>query len=142
MTDAELWRAFKNCSLTPATFGHREHLRVAYLMLLRHPFDAAYRNLKRGLRRLLRHLGAPPSAYHETLTRAWLMAVAHFMHRAGRRDNSEAFLSVCNCLLDKEIMYTHYRPEVLRSDFSRRRFVAPDLQPIPRHVLPLTDAVR
>ena len=102
-------------------------------MLLRHPFDVAHRQLKRGLRRLLRHLGAPPSAYHETLTRAWLMAVAHFMHRTGRENNSEEFLTVCNCLLDKEIMHTHYRPEILRSDMARRRFVEPDLQPIPRH---------
>ena len=139
MNDDELWQAFENCRLTSTTFGHREHLRIAYLTLRRHPFDAAHRRLKRGLRRLLRQLGAPPSVYHETLTRAWLMAVAHFMHRTGHLDNSQEFLSACQCLLDKKIMYTHYRREVLGSDAARRRFVEPDLRPIPRHESLRTD---
>lgn len=100
-------------------------------MLVHHSLADAHRELKRGLRRLLWHLGTPPSAYHEAPTRTWLMAVARFMHRAGRQESSEAFLRACKRLLDKEIMSTHYRRETMDSDLARRRFVEPDLRPIP-----------
>lgn len=133
MTDDDLWQAFHDCRLTPATFRHREHLRIAYLHLARFPLDQAHWKLRRGLMRMLRHLGAPISHHHETLTRAWLMAVDHFINLVGRRENSEAFLSACGCLLNQRIMLTHYRAESLHSPTARRKFVEPDLQPIPRH---------
>ena len=131
MDDARLLQAFEACELTPATFRHREHLRLAYLLLTLHPFEAAHRRLKHGLLRLLGHLGAPPSHYHETMTQAWLRAVDHFMHRVGRQEGSEQFLVASPCLLDQAIMQTHYTPAVLRSPVARRRFVEPDLDPIP-----------
>ena len=133
MNDAQLLRAFESCELTPATFRHREHLRIAYLYLTRYPLATARRRLKRGLLRLLAHLGAPPSHYHETMTRAWLLAVDHFLHRHGPQENSGQFFQVSACLLDKEIMHTHYTPDRLRSPAAQRRFIEPDLDPIPRY---------
>ncbi|MGI8436652.1 MAG: hypothetical protein ACR2NX_07075 [Chthoniobacterales bacterium] len=55
---------FEACRIDAARFGHREHLRVAYIYLSLHPFDDALDRMESGLLRLLAHLGAPPSKYH------------------------------------------------------------------------------
>ena len=87
-----------------------------------------------GLQRLLAHLGAPASKYHQTLTQAWLLAVHHFMHRTGpTRDFDEFVEAGGGRLLDKDIMGTHYSQDLLWSEQARRQFVEPDLQQIPRH---------
>src|SRR5438034_7038856 len=98
-SDLRLLRAFEACELTPASFGHREHVRIAYIYLRLYSFDVALAKLRAGLRRLLIHLGAPASAYHETITRAWLMAVAHFMNSGAESTNSEDFLTKSDVLL-------------------------------------------
>ena len=134
MNDTDLLQAFESCRLTPASFRHREHLRVAYLYLVRSPFDLAHARFEAGVQRLLAHLGAPASHYHATLTRAWLLAVHHFLRREGAKATSEQFLSApcaASCLLDQQIMLTHYSAERLFSAAARAEFIGPDLDPIP-----------
>ena len=118
-----------------AGFGHREHLRLAYIYLTLHSFDEALEKMDSGLRRLLARFGAPASKFHRTLTQVWLLAVDHFMHAAGPTRGFEDFLRTDGRrLLDKDLVGTHYSPELLWSEEARLRFVEPDLQPIPRHV--------
>ncbi|MEP6956943.1 MAG: hypothetical protein ABI883_08960, partial [Chthoniobacterales bacterium] len=108
-------------------------LRIAYTYLTLMPFEGAAVAMETGLRRFLRQLGAPASKYHETLTRAWLLAVGHFMHASGAAASFEKFLQADERLLDQRIMGTHYTRERLWSDAARAGFVEPDLQPIPLH---------
>ena len=131
-SDLGFLRAFEACELTPANFGHREHVRLAYIYLRLYSFDVALQTLRTGLQRLLAHLGAPASLYHETITRAWLLAVSHFMNAGPPTVSSEDFLTSSAVLLDKEIMLTHYQRETLMSPSARGAFVEPDLEPIPR----------
>lgn len=134
MNDADLLQAFESCRLTPAGFRHREHLRVAYLYLARYPFEQAHARFEAGVQRLLAHLGAPASHYHATITRAWFLAVHHFLRREGAKETSEEFLAVphaASCLLDQQIMLTHYSAERLFSATARTGFIEPDLDPIP-----------
>ena len=131
--DALFLQAFEACELTSATFRHREHLRLAYIYLTLHPFETALPSMRSRLQTFLAHLGAAPTAYHETMTRAWLLAVDHFMHRSGAQQSSEDFLAASPALLDKDVMYTHYTPERLKSSAAREGFVEPDLEPIPRY---------
>ena len=134
MNDDRLLQAFESCRLTPAGFRHREHLRVAYLYLTRHRFEQAHARFEAGVQRLLAHLGAPVSHYHATITRAWFLAVRHFLRREGARETSEEFLvAPCTaaCLLDQQIMLTHYSAERLFSAAARTEFIEPDLDPIP-----------
>ena len=133
-SDLRLLGAFEACQLSPADFGHREHLRLAYIYLTLYPFDLALEKLRTGLQRLLAHLGAPASVYHETMTRAWLLAVRHFMTARAPTTGSEDFLSASAALLDKNIMFSHYDRKTLLSPSARETFVEPDLEPIPRHV--------
>ena len=130
-SDRGFLRAFESCSLSPAEFRHRDHLRLAYIYLTLHDADAALSAMRRGLHRFLVHVGAPPTKYHETVTRAWLLAVEHFMREAGRTANFEEFAQSSSRLFAQGAMETHYTPEHLWSDEARQRFVEPDLQPIP-----------
>ena len=132
--DLDFLNAFEGCEIRPANFRHREHVRLAYIYLRLYSFEVAFEKLRTGLQRLLEHLGAPPSAYHETITRAWLLAVAHFIDAGPLTTSSEEFLMRSAVLLDKDIILTHYTKDTLMSPSARTAFVAPDLQPIPTRV--------
>ena len=59
----------------------------------------------------LSHHDIPASKYHETLTRAWVLAVDHFMHRSPSRQSADDFIDRNPMLLDSKIMLTHYSAE-------------------------------
>ena len=124
---------FETCVLAPADFGHAAHVRLAYVYLADHDTDTACRLMQASLLRFLEHHGISPTKYHETLTRAWIMAVRHFMELAQRSSSAEAFMNADRRILDREIMLSHYSAALLFSEEARQRFVEPDLSPIPQH---------
>ena len=89
--------------------------------------------MRRALRRLLDHNGVAPTKYHETMTRAWLLAVRHFMSRCSESNSADSFMKSDPRMLDSKIMMTHYSAELIFSDEAREQFVQPDLSPIPDH---------
>ena len=129
--DRQFLHAFERCALSPAEFRHCDHVRLAYLYLELHGAAAALAEMRAGLQRFLAHVGAPPSKYHETVTRAWLLAVEHFMREAGETKSFEQFAAISPRLFADGAMETHYTRELLWSDAARQRFIPPDLQPIP-----------
>ena len=130
--DREFRRAFEALEVTPAAFDHAAHVRLAYAYLCEGTVDEATQRMKAALLAFLAHLGIGEAKYHETMTRAWVMAVDHFMTRAGVTYGSAATFIASNPeLLDSRIMLTHYSAEVLFSAEARRKFVQPDLQSIP-----------
>jgi hypothetical protein len=124
---------FEECRLVPADFSHRAHVRLAYTYLAEHADDTALDLMRAGLLRFLRHHGVDPTKYHETMTRAWLLAVRHFMALTPGRPSADAFIEAQPILLDSRIMLTHYSADLLFSPEARARFVEPDGDPIPRH---------
>ena len=130
-SDREFLHGFESCALSPADFRHRDHVRIAYIYLTLNNADAALAAMRAGLHRFLAHVGAPASKYHETVTRAWLLAVEHFMREAGETKSFEQFAAASPRLFADGAMETHYTRELLWSDAARERFVAPNLQPIP-----------
>ena len=125
--------AFEAAAIAPADFGHRSHVRLAYAYLAEDGVDRAVERMRSALHAFLRHHGIPPSKYHETMTRAWILAVAHFMAGTPASASADAFIDANPKLLDRSIMLTHYSAGLLFSDEARARFVAPDLEDIPRH---------
>ena len=86
--------------------------------------------MRQSLLTFLRHHGVPPEKYHETLTRAWVLAVSHFMDRAPSSSFAE-FADNSQPLLNSKAMLTHYTAERLFSSEARASYVAPDLAAIP-----------
>ena len=129
--DQEFRRAFEACETTPDEFDHAAHVRLAYIYLCEHPVDVATERMKKALLAYLAHLGVGAAKYHETITRAWIMAVRHFMAESASCASAYAFIKANPRLLDSKIMLTHYSAEVLFSPRARQGFVEPDIQPIP-----------
>jgi len=131
--DREFQSRFESCVLPPAEFDHRGHLRLAYVYLSDHNVDSAQKMMRGALWRFLDHHGVDPAKYHETMTRAWILAVRHFMALCPESNSADSFMESDPRMLDSEIMMTHYSAELLFSDEAREQFVEPDLSPIPDH---------
>jgi hypothetical protein len=125
--------AFEACQVSPEAFDHAAHVRLAYIYLCQHSVEASVVHMKDSLLAFLTHLGVGHSKYHETITRAWIMAVAHFMNESAECDSAAAFMASNPRLLDSGIMLKHYSAEVLFSPQARSAFVQPDIRPIPEH---------
>lgn len=125
--------AFEAGEFPLGEFGHRAHVRLAYVDLAEYDTDTAHQLMRSALLTFLWYHGVDLSKYHETMTRAWVLAVRHFMELSPGCESSEAFMAVNPRALDSRVMMTHYSAEVLFSDAARARFVEPDRSPIPRY---------
>lgn len=120
-------------ALTPDQFDHRAHVRAAYVYLAEGDADVAVERMRDTLMRFLEHHGVPPSKYHATITKAWVLAVRHFMERTPEAASADQFIDANPALLDSKIMLTHYSAELLFSAEARAEFQEPDQDPIPRY---------
>jgi len=121
---------FETCRVAPAQFTHEAHVRLAYVYLVEHDVETAVDRMRQALLNFLEHNSIPRSKFHETLTRAWILAVRHFMNRSSSNSAAE-FIEANPELLDTRIMLTHYSAGVLFSADARASFVEPDIDPIP-----------
>ena len=131
--DTAFRRAFEALVYPPAQFKHREHLRLAYTYLTESDTDTAHAQMRSAILAFLSHHRVDPAKYHETITRAWILAVRHFMARTPDTTSFDALAAANPVMLDSKIMLTHYSAERLSSPEARLTFVAPDRAPIPRH---------
>lgn len=129
--DQDFKREFEACETLPERFDHQAHVRLAYIYLCESPVEEAAQRMKASLLAFLAHLGVDEGKYQETLTRAWILAVRHFMDPSKGSQSAEAFIHANPVLLDRKIMLTHYSAEVLFSPEARQAFVQPDIQTIP-----------
>lgn len=131
--DRQFCADFAACRIPPSDFDHRAHVRLAYAYLAEHDSDTALALMRSALLGFIAHNNIPVAKYHETLTRAWILAVRHFMAISPVADSAEDFIERNPMLLDSKIMLTHYSAEVLFSPEARARFVEPNLDAIPRY---------
>ena len=124
---------FEACRIAPGAFDHRAHIQLAYSCLAEHDAETALAKMRRALLAFIDHNKIPVSKYHETLTRAWILAVRHFMANSPDAGSSADFIARNPRMLDSKIMLTHYSTEVLFSPEARARFVEPNLALIPRY---------
>ncbi len=124
----------ETCSISVSDFDHRAHLRLAYIYLVDNSIEVSNNLVREALNRLLRHNNIEPTAkYHETLTKAWLLAVNHFMNNTEACRSASDFIDKNPEMLDSQIMMTHYTHERLFSDKARKTFIKPDLEDIPTY---------
>jgi len=131
--DRRLQAGVESCTVTPAQFDHRAHVRLAYVYLTQHDAESAHDRMRGTLRTFLQCHGVTPTKYHETITRAWILAVRHFMEKTEATESADAFIDRNPEILDAKIMLTHYSADLLFSDSARHTFIEPDRAPIPRH---------
>ncbi|GGO81579.1 hypothetical protein GCM10011348_20890 [Marinobacterium nitratireducens] len=129
--DEAFRRAFEAFAVLPDDFSHEAHLRLAYVYLCRDDRDLAAWRMKSALLAFLDHLGGGRAKYNETMTGAWIDAVAHFMDRTPACACFADFIAKNPVLRDSNILLTHYSAERLFSDRARAEYLEPDIQPIP-----------
>ena len=127
--DAAFVEAFDSGHPESGVFGHREHLRPAWILIDRHGLDAAAPEIERRLRHLAE---APrmPEKYNRTMTLPWVRLVAHVAARTPAATSVE-FLDAEGWLLNPGLARRHYSAELLSSPLARAAWVAPDLIAMP-----------
>jgi hypothetical protein len=128
--DRDFQSAFEASAVTPAQFTHEAHVRLTYVYLAQFDVETAVRRMREALLSFIERNGIPRAKFHETITRAWVLAVRHFMDRSTSTSFAD-FVAKNPELLDSKIMLTHYSARVLFSADARESFVEPDLDPIP-----------
>lgn len=119
--------SFANGTLDPAGFHHRDHVRLAWLVLRTQPLTRALEVFTAGLRRLAAAAGRP-ERYHETITWALLLLINERREADGEVGAWESFAARHPELLEwpSPLLRALYREETLDSDLARRTFVLPD----------------
>ena len=123
----------ESSTLAPHQFDHRAHVRAAYIFLADSGPETATDRMRTALLAFLQHHKIPASKYHATMTRAWILAVRHFMALTPHAESADAFIRANPRLLDGKIMLTHYSASLPFSPEARAGFVEPDHSPIPRY---------
>jgi hypothetical protein len=123
--DRDFVAAFEDCTLPPALFTHRDHVRLAWLYLRDEPLLRALTRFAEGLRRYATSLGAS-AKYHETITWAFLFVIHERMQHGDARTFEEFAAANPDLFAWQSLMGRYYRSETLQSDRANRSFVMPD----------------
>jgi hypothetical protein len=126
LSDAEFAAAFESASLPE--FSHADHLRLAYIYARRGGSALAVEGA-RGLRAFAEAHGAYDK-FHETITVAWARVVAHLV-ASSEAQRFDDFLREHPELLDRRLLSRYYSEPRLMSATARKRFIEPDLLPLP-----------
>jgi len=130
MDDDAFLQAFEAGTLPNATFHHRDHLRLTWLLLRRDGPELGAEHIVDGIRHFAAVHGAP-DRFHVTLTRFWIRLVEHLMAAFPTIERFDDLLAVFPLVLDKAIVYRHYSATYLFSPMARQVWIAPDLLPLP-----------
>jgi hypothetical protein len=129
MPDAAFLAVFERGGFPGDAFPHRAHLRMAWLYVTTVGADAAIPKAADGIRNLAAQNGLP-TLYHDTITRAWVYAVAAMLRHSSTTTFAD-FIEEHPRLLDKHLLLEHYSTDVLMSPEARAAWVAPDISTIP-----------
>ena len=127
MDDETLVAAFEAGQEPPGGFHHREHVRVAWYYLQRHPLPEALVRFSTALRHFAEAQGKP-GLYHETITTAYVLLINERLDGKERDLPWDAFADRHPDLVSSKppILDRYYQPGTLKSDRARRTFVLPD----------------
>jgi hypothetical protein len=117
-------------------WNHRAHVTMALYYLLTVPVGEAIRRVKSGILNFNRCRGianTDTSGYHETLTVFWIAVLTvECAREQSDADLHETVRRIASRVLHNPDLWRHYYSRDLINDTeSRRRWVEPDLQPLP-----------
>jgi hypothetical protein len=121
-------RKLEACEYGKTEFAHAMHLAVAAWYLTHFSREEALARMRASLLRFTEHHQV--RAYHETITRFWMIRVEEFLHSTPA---DECFVERVNRLVrryeDKNILFEYYTRERVMSDEARQVWLEPDLAP-------------
>jgi hypothetical protein len=127
MTDAEIILRFESGEISPASFHHADHVRLAFAYLSEYPVLEALQRFTAALKDFAAANGKP-QLYHETITFAFFFLIRERIERSPardwenfERDNPDLFA------WKNGILSRYYSNSTLESDLARRVFVLPDI---------------
>jgi len=124
LTDRDFVAAFEDCTLRPEHFHHADHVRLAWLYLTWHDYEAAEERFRQGLIKLAAHFGVPEK-FHLTMTLGWLRAVQVRIVPDGE-SSFAAWIVGHPELLDRELLLNYYSKDRLTSPEARAGWLEPD----------------
>jgi hypothetical protein len=133
MNDETLLLGFLNGTLSPDSWHHREHIKVAYLLLRRHPFEVAIGRMRQGLQALNTAQGvpdAPNRGYNETITQAWMRLVDFTIAKFGAATDADQFINDHPEIGHPHALRLFYSRERLWLPEAKAEYLHPDLHPL------------
>ena len=121
---SKLTRQFERHELDPESFGHIEHVRVAYEMLLRYGFIDALGRYASAIDSIATRAGAPDK-FNVTITLAFLSLIAERIYKTDPSDFDQ-FLALNADLGSSRVLGKWYSRADLLSDFARTHFMLPN----------------
>jgi hypothetical protein len=127
MTEQALIAQFESGSVSPDTFHHADHVRLAFAYLRQYPVLEALEKFPAALQKFARAHGKP-NLYHQTITWAYLFLIHERLARAVRAQTWVEFAEANPDLLTWKngILKKYYAEETLQSALARRVFIFPD----------------
>ena len=130
MSDDAFLQAFLDGSLPPGHFHHRDHLRLAWLLIRRFGMEPAGSIVSSGIREFAARHGQAKK-YHETMTQFWVRIVGHAGHARPEIDDFDTFVETFPLLLDTGLPFRHWQRETMGSAAAHAEWLEPDLLPLP-----------
>jgi len=127
--DGRFVAALESCTLPRDEFGHRAHLRLAWLYLRAEPYESAVWRIERTIRRYASHFGVAEK-YHRTITVTWMRLVAAAAAATPDIDRFDAFLRAHEDLMDSGTLRRYYSADRLATPSARTTLVEPDRRPL------------
>lgn len=125
----DLVRGFEATTLDKSRWTHVAHVRTALHYILAHGEHDAANRMRAGIQRYNAAVGGPPTAYHETITLAWIAVVARFVAARPGRTHADLAGELVVAFADKHHLLAYYTKDVLMSDAARAGWVPPDVAP-------------
>jgi hypothetical protein len=126
LTDAELLQRFEDTSLPTELFGHRQHVRMAWLFVRRDGMPGALGSFSRALGRFAAAKGAH-RLFHVTVTWAYLLLINERQQQCMAADWESFAAGNADLLQWKPSILDHYySADALWSERARQVFLLPD----------------
>ena len=128
LSDSDFVTQLENCTLPPAEFSHKGHLRIAWLYLLDNDLEVAIVKATNAIRAYALSIGAT-GKFHYTLTAAALHIIRKRMS-LGSYQGFEDFLARNPDLATRfrELILNHYSQERLDDKRARDTYIPPDIK--------------
>ncbi len=131
LDDATFEFKFEEGSLPPSLFTHEAHLRLAWIYIKNYGEEKAAAKISREIEQFDK-LHGRGNKFNKTVTIAAIKVVDHFVGKSKSKD-FKSFIQEFPRLKTafKELLDSHYGPNILTSKKAKVQFIEPDLLPFP-----------